>query len=128
MEDNFILLAKELERVGLKWVPEIGDEVSIRDLCDNKISILIDSNGMNLIELRENYIWLPTIEQLLDEIETRGGFLFHSGMELSENNKKYSVVIQTLTDTFTVHHNTLRGALAVALKKLILLGLDSKIS
>ena len=35
--DNFLSLAKELETIGLRWVPEVGDEVSFRAIKDGKI-------------------------------------------------------------------------------------------
>lgn len=124
--DNFLSIAKELETIGLRWVPEVGDEVSLRALKDAKVSILVDADGMSLYELRENYIWLPTIEQLLAEIENRGGLIFHAGFTLSKDKQKYEVVIQTIQEMIKVSHNTLREALALALKKMILQGINSK--
>ena len=50
MDNNFLILAKELETIGLKWIPEVGYSVLLRGLQDNRISILIDSNGMTLYE------------------------------------------------------------------------------
>ena len=126
MDNNFLILAKELETIGLKWIPEVGDEVLLRGLQDGRISILVDSNGMTLYELRENYIWLPTIEQLMSEIEHRGGVLFHAGLMSNSNNKKYEVVIQTLQDMIKVTHDSLREALALSLKKLILNNINNQ--
>ncbi len=126
MDNNFLILAKELETIGLKWIPEVGDEVLLRGLQDNRISILIDSNGMTLYELRENYIWVPTIEQLMREIEHRGGVLFHAGAVINDKNIKYEVVIQTLQDIIKVTNDSLREALALSLKKLILNKINEK--
>ena len=126
MDNNFLILAKELETIGLKWIPEVGDEVLYRGLQDGRISILVDSNGMTLYELRENYIWLPTIEQLMNEIEHRGGVLFHAGFIINDKCKKYEVVIQTLQDMIKVNHDSLREALALSLKKLMLNNINNQ--
>ncbi len=120
MDDNFYSLAKDLENAGLTWDPEIGDEVFVRDYATQKLSIIVDSGGMDIVELREAYIWVPTIEQMLSEIESRSATLFHSGIKIEDGKKAYTVIIQSIHGTFESTMDSLREALGVALKNLIL--------
>jgi hypothetical protein len=72
---QFLQIAEDLELAGLHWMPEIGDEVSDRKHPDN-ISILVDPQGMTPIELRSSYLWLPTVEQMVTQVEVRQAILF----------------------------------------------------
>ena len=79
LNDSFIEVAVDLSKSGLIWQPEIGDEIAIRpDL--RKISILVDPQGLSPTQLRCEYLWLPTVEQLVDQIEARQALIFHVGV------------------------------------------------
>lgn len=78
-KEDYIDISFELDKQGLVWHPEIGDEVSLRG-SDKNVSILVDPNGMSPKELRDSFIWLPNVEQLVDQIEARQGLIFHAGI------------------------------------------------
>ena len=80
---SFLQVAHDLETAGLLWQPEIGDEISQRS-APEIVSILIDPQGMTPSVLRETYVWLPTVEQLVDQLEARRAILFHAGLEINE--------------------------------------------
>lgn len=90
-EWQFIEISCELERTGLVWHPEIGDEVSARDKL-GRVAILVDPAGMSLAELRESFIWLPTIEQLVRQFEAREALIYHVGIN---NEFAYEAVVKT---------------------------------
>jgi len=77
--DDYIDISFELDRRGLIWEPEVGDEISLRG-SDRTVSILVDPNGMSPQELRQSFIWLPNVEQLVGQIEDRHGLIFHAGI------------------------------------------------
>ena len=116
---KFVFVAAELENAGLIWQPEIGDEISHREKND-RISILIDPEGMNPKELRQAYLWLPTVEQIVFQFEARQAILFHAGLELSERTFCYKTVIQAPFGPIESSAESLREALAVALKELLM--------
>jgi len=116
---KFVYLAAELENAGLIWQPEIGDEISDRDKND-RISILIDPEGMNPKELRRSYLWLPTVEQIVFQFEARQAILFHAGLELSERAICYKTVVQARFGPIESSADSLREALGVALKELLI--------
>ncbi|MDZ4785212.1 MAG: hypothetical protein SGJ02_03950 [bacterium] len=114
----FIAVAEELDYAGLCWYPEIGDEVSSREDLGH-ISILVDPNGMSTKELRETYLWLPTVEQLVWQIEARQGILFHAGLEMTKGALNYKTVIQAQLGVIESLGNSLRSSVGIALKELI---------
>ena len=114
-EDAIVHLAMDLDRSGLIWHPEIGDEVIERS-SESRISILVDPQGLGPEELREVYVWLPTLEQLVEEIEVRNALLYHAGV--CEGNV-YEAVIKTELGVIEAQGESLRLALANALLELI---------
>jgi len=116
---RFVFLAAELEHAGLIWQPEIGDEISHREKND-RISILIDPEGMNPRELRQSYLWLPTVEQIVLQFEARQAILFHAGLEFSEREVFYKTVIQAPFGPIESSAVSLRESLGCALKELLI--------
>ncbi len=111
---GFLDIARELEQVGLLWQPEIGDEISSRGSPDN-VSVLVDTGGLTPPELRETYLWLPTVEQMVLQIEVRQAVLFHLGLELTEESYCYKTVIQSQTGTVKSEGVSMRDTLGIAL-------------
>lgn len=113
---KFIELACDLERVGLVWNPEIGDEVSSRERLE-RVSVLVDPDGLPLHELRQTFVWLPSVEQLISQFEAREALIYHAGINSSFS---YEAVIKTafggVIETAAV---TLRLAFGQALRNLI---------
>lgn len=70
--------ARELKEAGLEWQPQFGDAVI--DSGKPLLVIYGDVNELGMIEFQSNsgwhegnfYIWLPSLSQLLAEIEARG--------------------------------------------------------
>jgi hypothetical protein len=116
---HFVEIAEDLELAGLLWKPEIGDEV-----CDKKthasVSILVDPQGMTPRELRTIYLWLPTLEQMILQVEARQSILFHAGLELSDSAMCYKTVLQSPRGKIESSGETLRTAIGIALRNLIL--------
>ena len=116
----FIELAESLDNAGLIWQPEIGDEVSHRT-NRRQISILVDPEGLSAPELRNRYIWLPTIEQLVHQIEARQAILFHSGLELESGHMVYKTVVRVESNQIECSGDSLRLSVGLALKDVLLL-------
>lgn len=116
---SFLKIAEDLELAGLIWRPEIGDEVSERQNL-GRISVLVDPEGMAPAELRSTYLWLPTLEQMLTQLEARQVILFHAGLELSSHTIVYKAVLQSPVGPIESHAETLRGAMGLALRSLLL--------
>ncbi len=112
---DFISLCYRLDKSGLVWQPEIGDEVVDRTSLD-KVSILVDPQGLTPSELRENFLWLPTLEQIIQQFESRQAIVCHAG---ATNDLSYEVVIKTLTGLIETSARTLRLSLAAALEDLL---------
>ena len=112
---EFIPLSVQLDRTGLLWEPEIGDEVTERESLD-RVAILVDPQGLSPEELRESFIWLPTIEQLLDQIATRRGVIYHVGLS---DELVYEAVVKTPTGIFEITCDNLRVALGQTLFQLL---------
>ena len=87
---EIIEMSLSLDRSGLVWNPEIGDEVTDRENLD-RVSILVDPQGLTPDELRINFLWLPTVEQLVDELENRDALIYHVGFG---RDRKYEVVVK----------------------------------
>lgn len=118
LELNFVCLAEELESAGLLWTPEIGDEISQRSE-PNLVSVLVDPMGMSPTKLRETYIWLPSLEQLVLQLEVRQAILFHAGLELSDHSMAYKAVVHTGKGSIESIGNSLRHAVGEALHGLL---------
>lgn len=115
IDRDFIVVSYELDEAGLLWLPEIGDEVVTRGEGP-KISILVDPQGMTPGELRESFVWMPTVEQLVVQIEAHQGLLFHAG---TNQSLKYEAVIKTATGIVEASAATLRTAFGKALNLLL---------
>jgi len=112
---DFIELSFRLDSAGLVWRPEIGDEITNRDRLDS-ISILVDPQGMTPSELRRYFLWLPTVEQLVSQLEARQAIIYHAGVK---TDFSYETVIKTSTGIIEASANTLRLALGQGLQKLL---------
>lgn len=115
---RFLDIAKSLEDVGLVWHPEIGDEISDKQVPQN-VSVLVDTGGLTPPQLRENYLWLPTVEQMVLQVEARQAILFHAGLEMSEHSYCYKTVIQAKNGAVEGAAFSLRDALGKALCDLL---------
>jgi hypothetical protein len=115
---KFLSLAWDLEQAGLLWQPAIGDEISNREQPE-VISILVDPQGMTPTTLRDVYLWLPTIEQLILQLEYRQAVLYHAGLELTERVIQYKAVIKTPGGQVEGQGESLRSALGVSLRDLL---------
>ncbi|NMC64391.1 MAG: hypothetical protein GYA55_14600 [SAR324 cluster bacterium] len=113
-----ITVAEDLEEAGLIWQPEIGDEVSDR-FTKATVSILIDPQGMTPSELRATFIWLPTVEQLIEQVEARQGILKHMGIELSGDSIFYKTILRAKAHEIEAKAESLRISLGIALKNLL---------
>lgn len=117
----FVSVAQDLEMAGLVWVPEVGDEVSNRQRFEI-VSVLVDKETLTIPQLRATYLWLPTVEQMILQLEARQAILFHAGLELSEVRMGYKAVIQAPSGPIEVLAESLRGALGQGLRSLLLSG------
>jgi len=116
---SFLQVAHDLETAGLLWQPEIGDEISQRS-APEIVSILIDPQGMTPSVLRETYVWLPTVEQLVDQLEARRAILFHAGLEINERALAYKTVVKVGRGQVEATGDTLRDAIGSALRELLI--------
>jgi hypothetical protein len=116
----FVQVAEDLEFAGLLWRPEIGDEVSNR-VEPASVSILVDPQGMSPSELRSVYLWLPTVEQLVFQFEARQAILYHAGLELTDSSFCYKAVIKAPERAIEGKASSLREAMGIALRDLLLL-------
>ncbi len=114
----YITIAEDLDGAGLCWRPEVGDEVSHRDNLSS-ISILVDPDGMSPKELRQTYLWLPTVEQLVSQIEARQAILFHAGLEMTTGLMAYKTVVQAQTGLIESVGESLRVSVGLALRDLL---------
>jgi len=112
---EFINISFELDQAGLVWYPEIGDEVSERTNLE-KVSILVDPQGLTPIELRENFVWLPTTEQLVRQFEARQALIYHAGIT---ERLIYEAVIRTQEGMIETEAPTLRLAFGQALQAML---------
>lgn len=118
MSFNFLEIACELDDAGLLWQPEIGDEITDRDKL-GKVSILVDPHGMTPKELRSIFIWLPTVDQLVNQLEARQAILFHVGLELTETRYCYKTVLQSPLGPIESEGDSLRLSVGKALRELM---------
>jgi hypothetical protein len=117
--DRFIRVAQDLEVAGLLWQPEVGDEVTDRQLC-NPVSILVDPQGLSPDELRSTFLWLPTVEQMIYQCEARQAVLFHAGWEMSTKICGYKTVIQAPVGHIESCAESFRVSLGLALRDLLM--------
>ncbi len=114
----YLGVAGSLDSAGLVWRPEIGDEISPRVELGN-VSILVDPDGMSVKELRQTYLWLPTIEQLIQQFEVRQAIIFHAGLELGDSSLVYKTVVQTRIGNIESSGESMRVSLGLALFDLL---------
>lgn len=112
---EFIHISWELDQAGLIWYPEIGDEVSERENL-KKISILVDPHGLTPRELRINFVWLPTVEQIVEQLEARQAIIYHAGIN---NVFSYETVVKTPNGVIEAAATTLRLAFGRALQEVL---------
>lgn len=115
----FFEVAEDLDMAGLVWSPEIGDEVSRRDDIQ-RVSILVDPRGLTPSELRATYLWLPSVEQMVLQIESRQAILFHSGLEIGSTSMCYKTVLSWKNEMFESYADSLRNSMGIALRDLLL--------
>lgn len=115
----FLQVAVDLEHAGLVWQPEIGDEVSKKGQ-EEQVSILVDPQGLTPAQLRQVYLWLPTVEQMVRQFEARQAILTHTGLEMAETEFYYSTVIETHLGEIEARAASLRTAFGLALRDLLL--------
>ncbi len=115
MTEDFIRVSFELDEAGLIWLPEIGDEVVERP-DGSKVAILVDPQGHTPTQLRENFIWCPNVEQLVQQIEAREGLIYHAGITTS---LRYEAVIKTSFGIIEAEAVSLRVAFGKALGSLL---------
>jgi hypothetical protein len=123
----FVSVAEDLEIAGLIWRPEIGDEVSNRNQ-PTLVSVLVDPQGMTPTELRSAYLWLPTVEQMVIQLEVRQAILFHAGVEMTERSLSYKTVIQAPIGQIETMAESLRLSVGIALRNLLLSGHETSIN
>ena len=109
-KENFITLSVALEESGLLWQPEIGDEVVARE-DQEKVSILVSPQGLTPTQLRESFVWLPSVEQLILQIEARQAMLFHAGISRTFD---YETVIRATAGLFEARGKSLRTSVGRA--------------
>ena len=77
----------------------------------------VDSLGLTPHELRTLYVWLPTVEQMLQQIEKRSGLLFHAGR--GRTSDCYEAIVFAENEMLKAQGSSLRQALAEVLCTLI---------
>ena len=115
MEGEIITVSLELDQAGLIWNPEIGDEVSQRSSL-SRVSIFVDPQGLSPRELRASFVWLPTVEQLVEQFEARQALIYHAGITSS---MIYEAVIRSSAGMIQTCAASLRIAFGKALKELL---------
>jgi hypothetical protein len=115
LSTGFLQLSTELDRAGLIWHPEIGDEVAYRQKLE-EVSIFVDPQGLTPKELREHFLWLPTVEQLVHQFEARQAVIYHAGLN---DSFAYETVIKTADRVIEAAGNSLRLAFGNALYDLL---------
>lgn len=116
LDQEFIHVSIGLDRAGLVWYPEIGDEVSIREEPE-RISILVDPHGLTPGDLRRQFVWLPSTEQLVTQFEARQALIYHAGVG---TGLTYEAVIKTTLGTIETRASSLRLAFGKALSEILL--------
>ena len=104
--------------MGLLWHPEIGDEISSKD--SGNLSILVDPQGLTPLELRRNFLWLPSIEQMIYQCEARQAVLVHAGLEMNEKALGYKAVVKAQFGEIEAMAFSLRETMGLVLRDVIL--------
>lgn len=112
---DLITLSVKLDTSGLIWLPEIGDEVSPRTDLE-RVSILVDPQGLTPTELRERFVWLPTVEQMVEQFEARQAVIYHAGVT---EMLRYEAVVRISDKVIETCEATLRLAFGKALHELL---------
>lgn len=120
----FLPIAFELEDAGLLWHPEIGDEVAQRENPD-EVSILVDNKFYKINDLREMFVWLPRVEQLVKQIELRQAILAHAGLELTTKTMHYKAILKAPCGEIQGTDQSLRGAVGKSLRDFLIV--DSRV-
>lgn len=115
---ELVKVSFNLDRSGLVWRPEIGDEVVRRDNLEF-VSIFVDPQGLTPRKLRDYFVWLPTVEQLVSQFEARQAIVYHAGLSQSFT---YEAVIKTSAGLIETAAATLRLAFGHALYELLVNG------
>ena len=115
---SFLEIAHHLDLAGLVWHPEIGDEITDRDTLE-RVSILVNTQGLTPRELRSQYLWLPTLEQMVVQLEARQAILEHTGLEISDRAMAYKTVVKAPCGEFLSRGQTLRLSVGIALRDLL---------
>ena len=118
MDSKFLPLALQLDEAGLSWIPQIGDEVSQR-VEPGEVAILFDNQGLTIDELKRTFVWLPTLEQIVTQLEIRQAVLKHAGLSLDKSNFGYSAVVKHKIGEIRAIAPNLRIALGMTLKEII---------
>jgi hypothetical protein len=113
--EQLISLCLDLDKSGLIWCPEIGDEVAERGHFD-KVSVFVDPQGLTPSELRNFFIWMPTVEQLVSQFEARQALVYHAGVNKSLS---YEAVIKTSIGVIETSAPNLRLAFGKALHEIL---------
>lgn len=113
--EEFITVSFELDAAGLVWHPEIGDEVAEREQL-SRIAVLVDPMGLTPTQLRASFLWLPTLEQLVEQLEAREAFIYHAGITKSLS---YEAIVKTPSGVVEIAGPTLRVAFGQALHEVI---------
>lgn len=118
--NKFIDLSSSLDSLGLVWRPEIGDEICLRSEASpdvsNRVSILVDPQGQTPRELRNQFIWLPTVEQFVHQFEARQAMIHHVGMD---EKLSWVAVIKTSSGLIESEARSMRILLGKAMKRLL---------
>lgn len=112
---GFIRISFDLDRAGLIWYPEIGDEVAFRSE-PGEVSIFVDPQGLTPKELRTHFLWLPTVEQLVQQFEARQAVIHHAGLSQAF---AYETIIKTSQGVIEAAGPSLRLAFGSALFELL---------
>lgn len=115
----FTNIAFDLEHAGLSWVPSIGDEVCLRKE-PNDIKVLVDPQALKAEEIKEYYLWLPSFEQMVSQLEVRQGVLAHAGLELTPSRIAYVTVIDSRLGKFESSAKTLRNSMGLSFRDFLL--------
>lgn len=113
--EDYIDISMELDKVGLIWHPEIGDEISLRGQ-ERQVSILVDPQGLTPRELRDSFVWLPTVEQLVTQIEARQGLIYHAGVT---ETLEYEAIIKFHLGLVEAKASSLRVVFGKALSSIL---------
>lgn len=116
--DRITKISLELEEAGLHWQPNVGDEICNRQ-DPTQVSILFDSCGLSLNELKNAYVWRPNVEQMVSQLEVRQAVLKHAGFKITPTQMAYIAVIQSMYGEIRGEAQSLRSAIGQGLKELL---------